>query len=305
MTNTLHTPDGLTEVSLASHNSWALNQLFAPQNIRSNTSAVAISADTNTSSEIGLRLGTEGWSGIDHPNYQHIYAGQSFGHGERLLTTNVMSREVTIPVMSQPNYNRVLLDRILDFSNGAILAAFNRSNVSSSSYLIGCHSTPVFNRTRRGRSERSEFKIGLRSQWGYFVRPQTLGTGSAFVPPGPGKVIWGWRIPTPQPSQTYTVTMSGGELGAQRQWSWQGATTGAPTLRGNPTNLIAVFSPPFDGVYLTYNTGNLQDEVSAYRVSDTGVLPYLTPGQSYLLSTGGTLSNYTSSFFCLNNRLAP
>lgn len=300
MTTTLHNIDRLTRVAFNSAPDWPGWHFTAPQGVFSNSASVIAHNDTQPTTEFGLRLATEGWSGIDLPAYQHTYTAQSIGEGERLLLSKVMPREITIPLRAPTNYNRAVLDRVLDPGTGPIAVGFDRSNQAQRSYLIGCHSIPSFNRRRRGMAEKSDFSVALRSQWGYFVRPHSLGIGgNVVVPAGVGRNIWLYRHVGPL-TPKLTLTMTRGELGStSRSWSWTPSPPGAPPLP-SVQSLVVLFSPPFVEVWAG-DFGNTWVPASAYRVEDTGFLPYLTPGTSYRLSsnqTGGT-------FYTLTNSLAP
>lgn len=296
----LHALDGITEIQLAAYPDWAYRHLANPNLIDTDLGAVELAATTTAQTATGYRIEPNGWAGIDHPNYQHTYATTAAGDGERHLHARTLARDITIPVTCPPNLNRSELDRQLDPHSGPILACWRRLAANSSSYLIGCHTAGAYDRTTRGPAERAPFKLKLRSQWGFFVKPLTLTPGLNRIPNGPGKQIWGIDLPNPSLTTALTITLTGGELGtATRTWRWTPNTPGAPTIPATATRLIACYSPPFADTYL--NANSTQYSASAARTNAHDMLPYLTPGQTYTLTT----SNANARIWTLANQLAP
>lgn len=296
---TLHPLDDISGIKLAAYPQWAYHHLANPAHIQTDTAAIELAATTTAATAAGYRITPDGWQGLDHPTYQHIYATTAAGEGERHLHARTLARDITIPITAPPNINRQPLDQTLDPQTGPIIACWNRTTTTNASYLIACHTAGAYDRTQRGPSERAPFKIKLRSQWGYFLRPQPLNAGTHTIPAGPGRQIWGITHPNPSMTAPLTITMTGGELGtATRTWTWTPNAPGAPTLPANPERIVACYSPPFADAYIL--AGGTQHSASATRTNAHDMLPYLTPGQTYTLT-----ANQAVQFWTLQNRLAP
>ena len=273
------------------------DHLMSPAGIWTDDGAsrIAVSAGPRLTEIVNA---ASGWSGLDTPQQATFYQQATSAQGEEEQSIKVLGLEYVIPVFL-PQSDRSALSKLRGHihSHQPCLVGLEYPPPESHKYLVGSYWQGPWNRGYRGYVAYSQMPIGMKSQWGYVVEPQTAAAATPFTPVGAPYVVW--AVELTDITATTRITLTPGAVPAMLHGLGAPASASTLTLTWTagqiPARALICMSPPFRKIesYASLT------EFSSYRYARrSGSLPrYIMPGQTYTLTAVGA----TASVGWLNN----
>ena len=275
--------DDFTEIRIAGYDTLA-KHIAAGNTIWTDASAVDMSGNM-PSGDSYMRWLSEGWDGLDMPEYDVSYTPMSDGFGEAETVRALRGREITTPILSDIlDKTEIAKLKAILTGNNRLVVGFKYPDDSDNRYMLMCRYTSGLNIVSRGNQPWTNFPLNIKSGHPFMVSPQIQMSGAAarFTPTGVDeRVVWGADV-SGLTSDTVVFTIAGKSV----QF----------TFDTRPDRLVFVAGGPWSGLKFYTSAGLQVFDIRA--VNKTGDVPaYLSVGTQY----NAQVSGGAAQFFYLRN----
>lgn len=259
-----------------------------------------------------LYVRSDGWAGIDHPNYRNTYTPRHGADGETLLAVQGQRRQITIPVSARISDPGSAYARRIDPA-GDIFAGYPLTvkfvKPGSVRSLLFCQYIGGLEAKRRSPAGYADYNLRIESVWPYAVTHEhtriTNNVSVSFNPAGIQQCIWFVDIVG---ATSFRVEFTDLETNVESFANWNLRAAGAPATKfGTATPHRVIWSPstPFHMCQGFNRDATVSADLTTGRLTyETETMPpYMTATQRYNIGivhngSAGTVSYLQNHTAC-------